>query len=44
MSLFNFVFFNSLTNKFVVGFANNVISGVIDGPNRNPPNCTILDN
>ena len=35
---------------FIIGFANDVISGIIGGqnilggPNRNPPNCTFLDN
>ena len=47
ISLFNFlvpVFFNSFLTEFIIGFANYVISGSIGGPNRNLPNCTILEN
>ena len=38
------VFFNCFTNEFIIGFANDVISGSTGGPNRNHPNCTILGN
>ena len=36
--------FNSFLSDFIIGFANNAISGSIGGPNRIPPNCTTLDN
>ena len=53
ISIFNFlvpVFFNSFTNEFIIGFANDVFPDAIGGPNklcqpnRNPPNCMISDN
>ena len=49
ISLFNYlvpVFFNSFLNECLIEFANDVISliGCIDQPNRNPLDCTILDN
>ena len=41
--------FNSFPNKFFIEFADDIISligelNVLSAPNRNPPNCTILDN
>ena len=55
ISSFNFsvpIFFNYFLNKFLIEFANDVISLIGVGkpniwggrPNRNPPNYTVLDN